>query len=351
MQITFKTITQQAFQIEAEDSETVNDLKQKIEAEKGVSDYPVDGQKLIYNGKVLADTQTVGEINIDPKKFVVVMVAKKKPAAGAAPAAESSAPPAAAAAAAPSAPSATPAASTTTPSNAAISVGGGPEMEQSITAIMAMGYERDQVVAALRAAFNNPDRAVEYLLTGIPSLGGDLPAEQVAVDVGDEGDSDVAEGELGGGGLAGLDFLRDLPQFEQIRQLVRSNPELLPGVIQQIAATNPDLMSAIQEHQEEFVALLNSADPAPGAGGQPGGQFGGGGGGGAVPPGAVQIQVTAQEREAIERLKSMGFPEALVVEAYFACDKNEALAVNYILSRMDEFQAEMDNAEGQPGAQ
>lgn len=36
------------------------------------------------------------------------------------------------------------------------------------------------------------------------------------------------------------------------------------------------------------------------------------------------------------QLKAMGFPEQLVIEAYFACDKNEDLAVNYILARMDE---------------
>jgi UV excision repair protein RAD23 len=79
--------------------------------------------------------------------------------------------------------------------------------------------------------------------------------------------------------------------------------------------------------------LILGGDAALGGGaGVPGAGAGAGAGahshGGQGQPGA--IRVTQEEMDAINRLVSLGFPKHRAAEAYFACDKNEEMAANYL---------------------
>lgn len=81
------------------------------------------------------------------------------PAAGsapAAPAAAEAAPAAGAAAAEPADPY----------SAAASHLLTGSALEQAVNGMMEMGFPREEVMRAMRAAYNNPERAVEYLMSG-----------------------------------------------------------------------------------------------------------------------------------------------------------------------------------------
>jgi len=98
--------------------------------------------------------------------------------------------------------------------------------------------------------------------------------------------------------------------------------QLLPALLQELVREQPELVRLLNDNREDFYRLLNT----PVAGGD------GGGGGGGAPPGAHQIRVTPEEAEAIDRLVMItGQPKGAVAEAYFACDKNEELAANYLL--------------------
>uniref|UniRef100_A0A3Q3FYI6 UV excision repair protein RAD23 n=1 Tax=Labrus bergylta TaxID=56723 RepID=A0A3Q3FYI6_9LABR len=366
MQITLKTLQQQTIQIEIDPRE--NALKEKIETERGKDNFPVSGQKLIYAGKILQDDTPIKEYKIDEKSFVVVMVSK--PAAAASPPVseapkppvqDSGSPSTAAPATTPvSAPVPTPAAVPIPPEEAkeepsaapchlcmwvcAVFSVTGAEYEVMLTEIMCMGYERERVVAALRASFNNPHRAVEYLLTGIPSspVQESNPPAQAPTSGPTEAPS-LAEGEarnsleskkytkstLVSNPLA---FLRTQPQFLDMRQAIQQNPALLPALLQQLGRENPQLLQQISQHQELFIQMLN--EPVGEGGDAPEvGEMGAAGEEGAP---VNYIQVTPQEKEAIERLKALGFPEALVIQAYFACEKNENLAANFLLNQGQE---------------
>lgn len=118
----------------------------------------------------------------------------------------------------------------------------GDEYNSMVTNIMEMGYSREMVEQALRASFNNPDRAVEYLLSGIPD-GGNLEeldntiggaAVAAAIASGGEGAGNINIPTGGDGNADPLAFLRSQPQFHQMRTLIHQNPELLNAALDQV---------------------------------------------------------------------------------------------------------------------
>ncbi|KAI0314923.1 hypothetical protein OF83DRAFT_1134570 [Amylostereum chailletii] len=368
MKVTIKTLQQKVFTVDTEDTDTILDLKNKIQESQK---HPVDNQKIIFSGKVLADDKIVASCNIKEKDFLVLMVSKPKATPAPAPPTvpeppapvDEPMPDSAPLPTAPTPTTTTPAEPTPAPTTSTPAAFGdmgafvsGDALQTTIQNMMEMGFEREQVTRALRASFNNPDRAVEYLMTGIPShleaeasapaqpasaapAGGapaatpaSAPAQQVP-NINPNAPQNLFQlaqlqqqsgqphsapgGNAGGGGGTAPPFdiaaLRNTPQVQQLRELVSQNPALVQPLLQQLAAANPQLA----QHLAQNPAALHQLIAGDGEGGE-------------LPPGAQVINVTPEEHAAIQRLEALGFPREQVIEAYFACDKNEELAANYL---------------------
>ena len=370
--------TAQKFEIEISDPSKTTILQCKKLAIEGQPQLgaETDFLVIVHKGQVLEDEKTVSEAEITEDGFVVVMSKKtKKPAEKTIAAAPAPANPPATSApdvAAPVAPAAAVAAAPQTTAEVPVSSPGlvvGAELEKAIEELQAMGFPRDQCVAALRAAFNNPDRAVEYLLNGIPEAmmasapaanaaaaaaapGADAAAANAvrtaegatasAPGVGASGappaaadgsaplnlfpqgiPANIAAAGAGGaeeeaqeGEVNTLAFLRDNPQFQAIRAMVQGNPSILQPMLGELQRQNPQLYHLINSNQEEFLQLLNEPSDFE-AQGMGEGEM-------------EQIELSKEENEACERLMALGFTMEQCVEAYIACDKNEEMAANYL---------------------
>ncbi|KAL1343031.1 hypothetical protein HN51_029480 [Arachis hypogaea] len=414
MKVFVKTLKGTHFEIEVKPDDTVTEVKKNIETVQGANVYPAAQQMLIHQGKVLKDGTTLEENKVAENSFIVIMLSKSKSTSGegstastapsskapqtsatptptpsvsvapqavpatAAPPAPSPSPspspaPAAPAPAAPApAPAPSPAAAPTSTDTAVVgsdiygqaasNLVAGSNLEGTIQQILDMGggsWDRDTVIRALRAAYNNPERAVEYLYTGIPEQAEAPPVARVPtsvqpanppaaapqaaspqaaqpapvttsgpnanpLDLFPQGLPNVGSGAAGAGSL---EFLRNSQQFQALRAMVQANPQILQPMLQELGKQNPHLMRLIRDHQADFLRLIN--EPVEGGEGNLFGQLAAG-----MPQ---SVTVTPEERQAIERLEAMGFDRALVLEVYFACNKNEELAANYLLDHMHEF--------------
>ncbi|MCL7023853.1 hypothetical protein MKW94_003963, partial [Papaver nudicaule] len=279
MKINVKTLKGSHFEIEVKPEDSVADVKTIIETTQGSDVYPAAQQMLIYQGKVLKDPTTMGENNVVENGFLVIMLSKKPASAGpsttaASPASLAAPPTPAPASTTPAAPA--PATTTAAPApspaaapdstvtaategdvygQAASNLVAGNTAEAAIQQILDMGggtWDRDTVMRALRAAFNNPERAVDYLYSGIPEQALVPPVAQAPttvpavnapaqapqqtqpvpsagpnanpLDLFPQGLPSVGSNAAGAGSL---DFLRNSQQFQALRAMVQQNPQIL----------------------------------------------------------------------------------------------------------------------------
>lgn len=373
MQIVFKDFKKEKIPIEIELTDSVLSGKEKLASIKNCD---ADQIKFVYSGKVLQNDKTFESFKVKEGDQIIFMISKAKktpePVKEEKPKAE---------VAQPSATTVTtettttltesnPAATETVTEFTASTFAQGNVRETAIQNIMAMGFERPQVERALRAAYNNPDRAVEYLLSGMPITeeaaatqsvaaapvsesepAAESTTEEVATSNAETATSTtnatsqtpVASSNLfeqaqlasqTGGTATGAAPNADM--MNQVREILETQPEMAEVVLQQLAASNPQIAELVQSNPEAFLRYITEGDQLALA------QALG------IPPEYVeaaqneeasaeagdsyQIQITPEENDAITRLCELGFDRNLVIQVYFACDKNEEMAANLLFN-------------------
>jgi UV excision repair protein RAD23 len=326
MKITIRTLQNTTFPVEGvESADTVLALKQKISTIKPES--AVERQKLIHSGRILVDDKSLSSYDIKDGDFIVMMITKPPPSQPAPQATQSPQPAKESKLKSPA-----PIPSSSAPSE---------EFKSAVGRITEMGFDNEEATRALKAAFMNVDRAVEYLTSG------NIPEASPQ-----EGDGASSSHVLL---PAELEALKNSPQFQQLRAAVQQNPDLIYDILEQIEATNPQLLDMIENNRAAFYKLLTDME-------YPGDEaFEQGELGEEVEEGidednteggelqrdeaeqqmfdaAVmeQLQASPNDSLAINRIMEMGFDRESAIEAYFACDKNEELAINFLLNNANQ---------------
>jgi UV excision repair protein RAD23 len=218
------------------------------------------------------------------------------------------------------------------------------EQEAMIQNMVELGFPRTDCIEALRAAYGNPDRAIQYLQAG------ELPSDP--------------EGQVS-------------PEVEHLRQVLIQNPGALVNIIDQFASQwTPEQVAGVRRDPSALVrhlgldpdsfppglfeqirngtaqplpeSVLAQPQPAARVAQQPRGVYGAGPGVGQVPaaaaapapqaaaparpPGAALLdRFSEAEKEAIRGLQSLGnFPLPQVVHIYEACGKDAERAANLL---------------------
>lgn len=328
MKLTIKTLSQLTFKIDIEPEKTVGELKDEIEKDHG-KDYPRRDQKLIYSGKILADETKLSEYDIDEKKFIVLMITRPPPI--------------------PKVPAPEKQTVSSKKEEPASRPKGAEDKAKSTT--------QSSSSSTVSASNTTATSAVPPTITSAPNTISTTTQQaptatrnQTSV-LHDATGFPTTEPQM----ASRLASLMHQPQFRQMQELIQQSPHLLSSTIEALAASDPEMYSFISESPDVFASALNHP-PLAGSrnqssrssttGGQQQSRPDDRGSQQAVaarnPAGRQQpavdqilVDVSEHDKEAIERLKELGFSEYQALQAYMACDKDEQLAAN-LLFQMDQ---------------
>jgi len=353
MKLTIKSLKQVPYEVEVEnDSNSIKDLKQVIEKAHGFDSATL---KLVFNGQVLDDSKKLSDCNIKEGNVIVMMSAKAKPVNVQKEEAKTEE----------KVPVQTgqvqpqqnissniipgnqqgQAQGTTTSSSRPQALP--KDYSNEVKTLMEFGFPKTECEAAIKAARGNINVATEFLISGIPE---NLPMEEEGLGVGG------SSSEVDPNSPAGL--LRNIASV--VKVLCYNNPTQLQNILMTLQQNSPELMELIRENEEEFKNLIQqpvteddmrafqdfnrqARGGESSMGGSSQGQSGQTQAMGQMGSGSNNrnvIRLSKEDFDAVGRLKELGFSEMDAVQAFFACDKNEDMAANFL---MENRMAEQDN--------
>jgi len=333
-------------------NQNVLDLKNQIETQLSLG--AAAAMKLIHHGKILKDDQVLSSIGLKEGDFVVLMTTKKKRQVKKANAETASNQPT-------QPPAATTSSSSNQPSSSATSNNANPDppasnsnaqpmsgasalvpvsqVSAAVQNLVNMGFPEAECRAALAAAFNNPDRAVEYLINGIPESARRQQQQAPPPSAAPlPGTRPMGSAPAPNSGAA-------QPQSGNVVQTIMHSllqtPALLQALINSITNIRPQECQAIregftgdspnpQQSLARFAALLNDSEVLQhmvsfllNTIGQRGGPAG---------PGGVQrVQVNPQELEQIQRLaETTNLSQEEALRIFLRAGRNAELAASLV---------------------
>ena len=352
MKLTIKTLKQIAYTVEIGQEALVNELKEEIEKKHG---FDAKTMKLLYNGVVLDDKKSLSEAGMKESHIIMMMNSKAKPHNQIKEEKKEEEPVPV------SNNTSIPAKSKDTqavqqqPSEAK-------DYSKEIKQLNEMGFSEDMTRNAITAAKGNLNLAIEFLYNGIPAVSGGPQLSEFYDEEGEEGDLEPIELDpemLNSLDLTNPNTLKTIASIVKI--LIQEDPSQLQDLLADIEETNPEIIDYIKEHETEFKSLiqqplndedvrmfnsLGGADQQIVLGDEEealeegldglnnylnnlntlnSGQTGLGGA-----SATNLINLSQNDKDAVERLKNLGFSETEALQAYMVCEKNETLAANFL---------------------